>query len=613
MSEDLNYFEEEDFTTEFNGQTVRRILGLTTHHKRWLFGFVAAVAAVAGMDSYFTYLSKRIIDEGIVAGNQDALREIVIVYGGLIVLQAVMVFAFIYLAGILGERIRYDLRKRLFNHLQTLSFGYYDRTPVGWMMSRATSDTDRVAELVTWGLLDITWGIMNIGTAMFFMIYINWQLGLIVSLIIPVLVFVAIQFKKKIIVEYRQVRKINSKITGSYNETITGVRVVKSLVRERENLEEFAGLTSEMYKASYRAAWLSALFLPTVQILSAVAIGSIVWYGGWQVNLGGLTAGGIQAFISYVTFMLWPIQEMARVYAEMQQAIASAERIFSLLDQEPELMDRPDAVAAADMWGDIEFQDVTFYYEEDKPVLGGLNLHVERGETIALVGPTGGGKSTIVNLICRFYEPKAGTIHIAGRDYTEWTLDSIQSRVGMVLQTPHLFSGSIRENIRYGRLNATDAEVEEAAQLAHAHEFIEELENGYEQEVGEGGGLLSMGQKQLISLARAILAQPNIFIMDEATSSVDTLTEGLIQKGIATITAQCTSFIIAHRLSTIKSADRILVIENGGISEMGSHAELIRAKGHYYRLYTQQFRHDLEQKYNPLKMMAEAQSEPVMG
>ncbi len=604
MSDDLNYFEEEEFTAEFNGGTVLRILGLATNHWRWLVGFVMAVAAVAVTDSYFTYLSKRIIDEGIVAGNKEALVDIVTVYGGLILVQSAMVFGFIYLAGILGERIRYDLRKQLFNHLQRLSFGYYDRTPVGWIMSRATSDTDRVAELVTWGLLDITWGIMNIGTAMFFMVYINWQLGLIVSLIIPVLVFVAIQFKKKIIVEYRQVRKINSKITGSYNETITGVRVVKSLVREPENLAEFSGLTSEMYKASYRAAWLSALFLPTVQILSAVAIGSIVWYGGWQVNLGGLTAGGIQAFISYVTFMLWPIQEMARVYAEMQQAIASAERIFSLLDQEPEIVDRPDAVAAADMWGDIEFEDITFYYEEDKPVLHDFNLHVKRGETIALVGPTGGGKSTIVNLICRFYEPKAGVLRIAGRDYTEWTMDSIQSRVGMVLQTPHLFSGNIRENIRYGRLKATDAEVEEAAKLAHAHEFIEELENGYDQEVGEGGGLLSVGQKQLISLARAILAQPNIFIMDEATSSVDTLTEGLIQQGIATITAQCTSFIIAHRLSTIKRADRILVIENGGISEMGSHAELIRAKGHYYRLYTQQFRHDLEKKYDPLKMMA---------
>ncbi len=613
MSDDLNYFEEEDFTTEFNGGTVMRILGLATNHWRWLVGFVMAVGAVAMTDSYFTYLSKRIIDEGIVAGNKEALIDIVTVYGGLILVQSAMVFGFIYLAGILGERIRYDLRKRLFNHLQRLSFGYYDRTPVGWIMSRATSDTDRVAELVTWGLLDITWGIMNIGTAMFFMVYINWQLGLIVSLIIPVLIFVAIQFKKKIIVEYRQVRKINSKITGSYNETITGVRVVKSLVREPENLTEFAGLTSEMYKASYRAAWLSALFLPTVQILSAVAIGSIVWYGGWQVNIGGLTAGGIQAFISYVTFMLWPIQEMARVYAEMQQAIASAERIFSLMDQEPEIVDRPNAVAAADMWGDIEFEDISFYYEKEKPVLHDFNLHVKRGETIALVGPTGGGKSTIVNLICRFYEPKGGILRIAGRDYTEWTMDSIQSRVGMVLQTPHLFSGNIRENIRYGRLAATDAEVEAAAKLAHAHEFIEELENGYDQEVGEGGGLLSVGQKQLISLARAILAQPNIFIMDEATSSVDTLTEGLIQQGIATITAQCTSFIIAHRLSTIKRADRILVIENGGISEMGSHAELIRAKGHYYRLYTQQFRHDLEQKYNPLKVMADAQVEPVSG
>ena len=236
------------------------------------------------------------------------------------------------------------------------------------------------------------------------------------------------------------------------------------------------------------------------------------------------------------------------------------------------------------MWGDIEFEDITFYYEEDKPVLKGLNLHVRRGETIALIGPTGGGKSTIVNLICRFYEPKAGVIRIAGQDYTQWTLDSIQSRLGIVLQTPHLFSGAIRENIRYGRLGATDAEVEEAAKLAHAHEFIQELEHGYDQEVGEGGGLLSVGQKQLIILARAILAQPNIFIMDEATSSVDTLTEGLIQKGIATITAQCTSFIIAHRLSTIRHADLILVLDNGRLVETGNHEQLLARNGRYAEL-----------------------------
>jgi ATP-binding cassette subfamily B protein len=413
---------------------------------------------------------------------------------------------------------------------------------------------------------------------------------------IPVLVIVAAQFKRKIIVEYRKVRKINSKITGAYNENIAGVRVVKALCREEENLREFGQLSGEMYRASYRAAWLSALFLPAVQLISAVAVGSIVWYGGLQARLGSLTVGGIQAFVAYVTFMLWPVQDLAHVYAEMQHTIASAERVFSLVDAVPEVADRPGAVDPGTIRGDIVFDHVDFWYEPDNPVLTGFNLKVRRGETIALVGPTGGGKTTIVNLLCRFYEPKRGTIRIGGRDYTGLSLHAIQSRIGVVLQTPHLFSGTIRENIRYGRLDATDEEIEEAARLAGAHDFIVTQEKGYDEEVGEGGGLLSVGQKQLVSLARAILARPEIFIMDEATSSVDTLTEALIQRGMESLMRDRTSIIIAHRLSTIKRADRILVIEDGRIVEMGTHAELLRARGHYYRLYTRQFRRELEQE-----------------
>jgi ATP-binding cassette subfamily B protein len=393
------------------------------------------------------------------------------------------------------------------------------------------------------------------------------------------------------------VRKTNSKITGAYNENITGVRVAKSLGREEANLVEFNHLTEQMYRSSYRAAWLSALFLPVVQLISAFGVGAIAWYGGWQTTIGGMTVGGIQAFVSYVTFMLWPIQEMARVYAEMQQSIASAERVFSLEDAVPDIADRPGAFDPGSLRGDIEFDHVAFYYEADKPVLRDFSLTVRQGETIALVGPTGGGKSTIVNLLCRFYEPREGTVRIAGHDYTQLSLHAIQSRIGIVLQTPHLFSGSVRENIRYGRLDASDAEVEAAAQMAGAHDFIKTLTHGYDENVGEGGGLLSVGQKQLISLARAILADPELFIMDEATSSVDTLTEALIQQGMEVLLRDRTSFVIAHRLSTIRRADRILVIEDGAITEMGTHAELIRARGHYYKLYTQQFRHELEQTY----------------
>jgi ATP-binding cassette subfamily B protein len=594
-------FEEEEFITQFNGRTLLRILAQAKPYWHWLAGFLLAIAMVSALDSYFTFLSKRIVDEGIVAGDKATLTHIITIYGSLIVVQAIGVFGFIFLTSILGERIRYDLRKKLFNHLQELSFSYFDRTPVGWIMSRVTSDTDRIAELVTWGMLDVTWGFMNIVTAIYFMMVINWRLALIVLAIIPALVVVAAQFKKKILVEYRQVRRINSKITGAYNENIQGVRVVKSLCREEQNLREFGELTGEMYRASYRAAWLSALFLPVVQFISAVAVGGIVWYGGLQADIGGVTVGGIQAFVSYVTFMLWPIQEMARVYAEMQHAIASAERVFSLIDAVPDVTDQPGAVDPGTVRGDIEFNDVDFWYEADKPVLTGFNLKVRRGETIALVGPTGGGKSTIVNLICRFYEPRHGTLCIGGRDYRELSLRAIQSRIGVVLQTPHLFSGTIRENIRYGKLNATDQEIEEAARMAGAHDFIRTLENGYDEEVGEGGDLLSVGQKQLVSLARAILAQPEIFIMDEATSSVDTLTEDLIQRGMEVLMQGRTSFIIAHRLSTIKRAGRILVIEQGRIVEMGTHAELLRRRGHYYRLYTRQFRRQLELDLDPFQ------------
>jgi ATP-binding cassette subfamily B protein len=357
-----------------------------------------------------------------------------------------------------------------------------------------------------------------------------------------------------------------------------------------------------MYRSSYRAAWLSALFLPAVQIISSVAVACVVYYGGLQAEIGALTVGGISAFVSYITFMMWPIQDLARVYAEMQHAIASAERVFSLVDARPEVADREGAADPGTIKGDITFEHVDFAYEAGQPVLADFSMRVRQGETIALVGPTGGGKTTIVNLIGRFYEPKEGRILIGGRDYTELTLHAIQSRLGVVLQTPHLFSGSIRENIRYGRLGATDQEVEEAALIASAHEFIVALPKGYDEEVGEGGNLLSVGQKQLISLARAVLAQPEILIMDEATSSVDTLTEALIQQGMERVMAGRTTFVIAHRLSTIKRASRILVVENGRVAEQGTHAELLRARGHYYKLYTQQFRQERAAAYETLEL-----------
>ena len=593
-------FEEEEFETEFNGQTVARILRQGLVHWPLMSGYLFSMVLTALLEGYFTFLGKRIIDEGILVGNADQVMRLLLQFGLVILLMSLGVLGFIASAARLGERVQYDLRRMMFARLQDLSLSYYDRTPVGWLMSRLTSDASRVGDLVSWGFMDLVWGVVSIVVSLVFMALINLKMMLIVAAIIPVLVAVAFRFKRKILVEYREVRKTNSKITGAYNENITGVRVVKSLRREEGNLDEFTGLTRTMYRAGFRAAWLSALFLPVVQLISAVGISSVIWYGGWQFQLGGMTIGGIQAFIFYITFMLFPIQEMARIYAEMQQAIASGERIFSLIDAVPEIQDRSGAQEPDSLRGDIVFENVNFRYEEEKPVLRDFSLHVKQGETIALVGPTGAGKSTIVNLVCRFYEPSSGCILINGRDYTEWTLHGIHSRVGVVLQTPYLFSGSIWQNLRYGRLDTTDEEVEKAATMAGAHEFIAKLDDGYDSQVGEGGVLLSVGQTQLLSLARAILADPDIFIMDEATSSVDTLTEALIQDAMETVMAGRTSFIIAHRLSTIRKADRILVIDDGRITEQGSHAQLIRQRGHYYNLYTKQFREQSLDAAQPL-------------
>jgi len=584
-----------------HGKTLLRLLAQTFPRWPFLLGFMLAALAVSTLDNFFTFLNKQIVDQGILTGDRSALAQLVILYSGLILVHTVMVYAHNFLTEYLGHLVRYDLRRKIFSHVHQLPYAYFDQTPVGTLMAHVTSDTEQMAEFVSWGLLNVAWCFTRLGTALYFMVLINWPLALIVFAIVPVLWLTSLWFRRRLIAKYRRVRQLNSHITGAYNETITGVRTIKALGRERENLRGFSKQADEMYQASYQATWLSALFQPSVQLIAALAVGCIAWYGGWQTQQGILTIGGIQAFIAYAWSLLWPMDRLANTYAAMlQNALASAERVFALLDKPVEIVDRPGAIDPGTICGDIEFDHVSFWYESGNPVLENFSLKVKQGESIALVGPTGAGKSTIISLLCRFYEPTRGVIRLGGRDYSELSPRAFQSRLGVVLQTPHLFSGTIRENIRYGRLAATDQEVEEAAKRACAHEFIRTLEKGYETEVGERGVLLSVGQKQLISLTRAILVRPELFIMDEATSSVDSLTETLIQKGLEQLLGECTSFIIAHRLSTIRRADRILFIESGCLAEMGTHAELIQARGRYYQLYTEQFRHELKQKYDLL-------------
>jgi ATP-binding cassette subfamily B protein len=570
-----------------------RIIKLSGRNWPLLAGFLVSIALFAISQASETYLLKNVIDIGIAGKDLDAVFHYMMLYFCVICANAVFVFGFIFFAGLLGEKSLKALRQKMLDHILTLSFSYFDRTSSGWLLSRMTSDASRITELLTWMFVDGVWGIMNVTAAMVFMFIINWQLALLVLIILPILIVSALKFKSRIFREYRIVRALNSKITSKFSETISGVRVIKSLGVEEKNAENFGHTTNSMYNASFKAGFLSALFLPAVQLTTALGVCIVMWAGGFQFESGFITVGGIKAFISYIVFMLWPIQDMARVYANMQRSLASAERVFTLLDSPAEIVDRKTAQNIEGIKGKIEFKNIHFSYRKNVKVLKNFNLTVRPGEMIALVGPTGGGKTTITNLIPRFYEPQRGKILIDGVDYRKITQASLQDKIGIVLQTPHLFSGTIMENISYGCPDAKKAEIIAASKSAHAHDFIVTLADKYESEVGEGGSMLSVGQRQLVSIARCLLNNPDVIILDEATSSIDTLTEHLIQMGLEALLKDRTSFVVAHRLSTIRNADRILVIEDGVIKEQGSHEKLMAKKGHYYTLYTHQFQDEL--------------------
>jgi ATP-binding cassette subfamily B protein len=584
---------EDEYSTRFNLGLWRRILGHARPYRGSLLGLCASGMLMAVADTILPRITGWIIDDATLTGSRSALVRNSLLYAAIIAAMAGLIWIFIAMAGRLATGMAHDIRRAAFAHLQELSFSYYDRRPVGWLMARLTSDADKLSSVIPWFFLDTVWGTTLVAGISVMMLILNWRLALLVMLVIPPLAVVSVIFQRMLLRTQRAVRRTNSQITAGFNEAIVGVRTTKALVREEENLREFRVLSGTMYEHSVRNALQAAVYLPIVLTLGSVGVGLALWRGGVDVG-AGMSLGTIVAFMQYAATFYIPIREMADRFTQMQSAQASAERLQQLLDTEPEVRDAPEVLAAAEGNDEerialIEFEDVSFAYVEGEPVLVDFNLRVEASETIALVGATGSGKTTIVSLLGRFYEPTGGSVKINGVDYRRRRLAWLQSKLGIVLQSPHLFSGSIRENIRYGRLDATDDEVIEAAKLVGAHAFITAFEDGYETNAGEGGGRLSTGQRQLISLARAILADPQIFIMDEATSSVDTETERAIQKAIETVLRGRISFVIAHRLSTIRSADRILVIDRGRVLEEGNHETLIRARGRYYRLYTSQF------------------------
>lgn len=580
----------------------KRLIAYAMRHRRTVVSVMLVLLVVAGIDLAYPQFSRYAIDHFIEGGTTEGLWLYGLVYAALVVVQSLGVFLFVRGAGRLEMDMSYDIRQDAFAKLQQLSFSFYDTTSVGWLMARMVSDIARLSDMIAWSLVDLMWaGVFAVGIVVV-LLAMNWKLGLLVLCITPVLAALCVFFQKRILKYQRAVRKTNSRITGAFNEGIMGAMTTKTLVREEASAAEFRELTGAMRTASIRSALLSALFMPLVMALGSICTALALSRGGSLVFAGAMGFGTLAAFISYTTQLFDPIQQLARILAEMQSAQASAERVIDLLDTQPDIVDSPEVEAEYGTafaprrgnWppiaGGVEFRDVTFAYKTGETVLRDFNLKVEPGQTIALVGETGAGKSTIVNLVCRFYEPTAGQVLIDGVDYRERSQLWLHSALGYVLQTPHLFSGSIADNIRYGRKDATLDEVKRAAAMVRADRFIEALPDGYGTEVGEGGGRLSTGQKQLVCFARVVLSDPRIFVLDEATSSIDTETEQLIQNAIQTVLTGRTSFIVAHRLSTIRSADKILVIRGGRITEAGTHDELLALGRYYYSLYTHQYR-----------------------
>ncbi|MDD2396595.1 MAG: ABC transporter ATP-binding protein [Tissierellia bacterium] len=597
----MNYYEEESYSS-FNIKPWLKLGRFFKPYTKKLLGIVLFMFLTALMDLSIPLFQKYAVDSFIAKDTTEGINSFIALYGAALVTMAISVTIFIRLAVEVEMHIGMDLRKEIFEHLQNLSLSYYNKTPVGYILARTLSDTNKIGSMIAWGLVDVFWSFVYVIGAFIAMFMLNVKLTLIVSLVIPVMAVITFYFQNKILLTSRKLRKVNSKMTGSFNEGITGAKTSKSLVIEDKNLMEFKNISSEMKLSAVRLARLNALYIPIIVFFGSVLTALVLAKGGRLAMEQIIQIGTLSAFLSYAINIFEPVQQLARTFAEVISLQANIERVTELLEKEPLIKDREDVVKIygdninpkRENWeeiaGEIEFKNVTFKYPDgDEEVLQNFNLHIPAGANVAIVGETGAGKSTLVNLACRFFEPTEGEILIDDKDYRERSQLWLHSNIGYVLQDPHLFSGTIKENIRYGNLDATDEDIMEAAKIVSVDSIINKLEKGYDSHVGEGGDRLSTGEKQLISIARAILANPKIFILDEATSSVDTHTERLIQKGIEYLLKGRTSFIIAHRLSTIKKADIILVVNDGKIIERGTHKDLIAKKGHYYSLYTKQF------------------------
>lgn len=593
--------DDQDIQYKIQLSTWKKIISIIFKSKKHLILLMVYSSILAILDGAIPLLNRYAIDEFFVAGNYENWPYFVAANIALAAGFGLAVWGFIYQAGIIEAETSFELRRQAFKNLQRLSYSYFDQTPQGWVMARMTSDARRLSLIISWGLVDFVWAGLSMIIIMVVLYLTFFKLALIVTIIVPIMLAIAYVFRKLILKQHRAAKKHNSQLTAQYSEGFLGAKTTKSLSIEESNFDEFSLTANKLKRASIKAVVSSAIFSSIILVLAYVAVATTMVQGSIFVLEVIITLGTLQMFLSYTVNFFEPVMAISRILSDFQNAQASAERIVGLIETKSDLVDTKEVEEIygglfndkRENWeilvGDVEFKDVTFYYKDNEIILNKFNLKVKAGQSVALVGHTGSGKTTLINLLARFYEPKEGSILIDGKDYRERSIHWLHSKLGYVLQSPHLFSTTVMENIRYGRLDATDDEVIYAAKMVGVDNFVAHLDLGYQTFVGEGGNLLSVGQKQLISFARAVLANPRILILDEATSSIDSESEEVIQRATNQLLSDRTSFIVAHRLSTIVNASLIVMLDMGEIIEMGSHEELLNKRGAYFELYRNQF------------------------